>query len=136
MAVENGYTPVVATIATDEKGQALNINADTAAGEVGAEWTEHSRGCALCAHGSSTAACSCTCSCTCTCSGCRMWAAEDASRTSGMQFALEHSWWLRAAHAWGPKPVHNLQLVSSPSVINKHPTTHEPKYAPNPPLAP
>ncbi len=34
IAVENGYTPVVATIATDDKGQALNINADTAAGEV------------------------------------------------------------------------------------------------------
>jgi acetylglutamate kinase len=34
MAVDNGYTPVVATIATDETGQALNINADTAAGEV------------------------------------------------------------------------------------------------------
>lgn len=30
----NGFIPVVATIATDDKGQALNINADTAAGEV------------------------------------------------------------------------------------------------------
>lgn len=36
MSVENGYTPVVATIATDETGQALNINADTAAGEIAA----------------------------------------------------------------------------------------------------
>lgn len=36
IAVENGYTPVVATIATDDKGQALNINADTAAGEIAA----------------------------------------------------------------------------------------------------
>eukprot|EP00195_Chlamydomonas_chlamydogama_P006920 CAMPEP_0202889716 /NCGR_PEP_ID=MMETSP1392-20130828/315_1 /ASSEMBLY_ACC=CAM_ASM_000868 /TAXON_ID=225041 /ORGANISM="Chlamydomonas chlamydogama, Strain SAG 11-48b" /LENGTH=342 /DNA_ID=CAMNT_0049573115 /DNA_START=187 /DNA_END=1215 /DNA_ORIENTATION=+ len=35
-AVESGYVPVVATIATDEKGQALNINADTAAGEIAA----------------------------------------------------------------------------------------------------
>lgn len=34
VAAENGYTPVVATIATDNKGQALNINADIAAGEV------------------------------------------------------------------------------------------------------
>ena len=34
IAVEAGFIPVVATIATDEKGQALNINADTAAGEV------------------------------------------------------------------------------------------------------
>ena len=32
--VNNGYIPVVATIATDPTGQALNINADTAAGEV------------------------------------------------------------------------------------------------------
>jgi hypothetical protein len=30
----DGYIPVVATIATDATGQALNINADTAAGEV------------------------------------------------------------------------------------------------------
>ena len=34
IAVEAGLIPVVATIATDETGQALNINADTAAGEV------------------------------------------------------------------------------------------------------
>lgn len=34
IAAENNYVPVVATIATDDKGQALNINADTAAGEV------------------------------------------------------------------------------------------------------
>lgn len=34
MSCEKGYVPVVATIATDDKGQALNINADTAAGEV------------------------------------------------------------------------------------------------------
>lgn len=33
--VRENYIPVVATIATDsESGQALNINADTAAGEV------------------------------------------------------------------------------------------------------
>lgn len=31
---DDGYIPVVATIATDPTGQALNINADTAAGEV------------------------------------------------------------------------------------------------------
>ncbi len=30
----DSYIPVVATIATDASGQALNINADTAAGEV------------------------------------------------------------------------------------------------------
>lgn len=35
-AVNQGYTPVVSTIATDESGQALNINADTAAGEIAA----------------------------------------------------------------------------------------------------
>lgn len=34
--VKESYIPVVATIATDEKGQALNINADTAAGEIAA----------------------------------------------------------------------------------------------------
>lgn len=33
--VNSGYLPVVATVATDEHGQALNVNADTAAGEVG-----------------------------------------------------------------------------------------------------
>jgi acetylglutamate kinase len=33
--VNSGYIPVVATVATDENGQALNVNADTAAGEVG-----------------------------------------------------------------------------------------------------
>jgi len=33
--VNSGYIPVVATVATDEKGQGLNVNADTAAGEVG-----------------------------------------------------------------------------------------------------
>ena len=32
--VDSGYIPVVATVATDGKGQALNVNADTAAGEV------------------------------------------------------------------------------------------------------
>jgi hypothetical protein len=32
--VNSGYIPVVATVATDENGQALNVNADTAAGEV------------------------------------------------------------------------------------------------------
>lgn len=34
IAVEAGFIPVVATIATDDMGNALNINADTAAGEV------------------------------------------------------------------------------------------------------
>jgi hypothetical protein len=32
--VSSGYIPVVATVATDDRGQALNVNADTAAGEV------------------------------------------------------------------------------------------------------
>lgn len=32
--VDSGYIPVVATVATDQNGQALNVNADTAAGEV------------------------------------------------------------------------------------------------------
>lgn len=34
--VDSGYIPVVSTIATDNSGQALNINADTAAGEIAA----------------------------------------------------------------------------------------------------
>lgn len=34
--VGSGYIPVVATVATDESGQALNVNADTAAGEIAA----------------------------------------------------------------------------------------------------
>lgn len=34
--VSDGYIPVIATIATDDQGQALNINADTAAGEIAA----------------------------------------------------------------------------------------------------
>jgi hypothetical protein len=34
--VDSGYIPVVATVATDESGQALNVNADTAAGEIAA----------------------------------------------------------------------------------------------------
>jgi hypothetical protein len=34
--VSSGYIPVVATVATDETGQALNVNADTAAGEIAA----------------------------------------------------------------------------------------------------
>eukprot|EP00878_Enallax_costatus_P021987 GHUV01023308.1.p1 GENE.GHUV01023308.1~~GHUV01023308.1.p1 ORF type:complete len:261 (+),score=41.64 GHUV01023308.1:99-881(+) len=34
--VDSGYLPVVATVATDENGQALNVNADTAAGEIAA----------------------------------------------------------------------------------------------------
>ena len=34
--VSSGYIPVVATVATDESGQALNVNADTAAGEIAA----------------------------------------------------------------------------------------------------
>jgi acetylglutamate kinase len=34
--VENGYIPVVSSVATDENGQAFNINADTVAGEIAA----------------------------------------------------------------------------------------------------
>jgi acetylglutamate kinase len=34
--VKEGYIPVVATVAADEAGQALNVNADTAAGEIAA----------------------------------------------------------------------------------------------------
>lgn len=33
--VSGGYIPVIATVAADDVGNALNINADTAAGEVG-----------------------------------------------------------------------------------------------------
>ena len=32
--VESGYIPVVASVAADGDGQALNVNADIAAGEV------------------------------------------------------------------------------------------------------
>lgn len=35
-ALDNGYIPVVATIATDENGQVYNINADTAAARIAA----------------------------------------------------------------------------------------------------
>lgn len=34
--VNNGYIPVVSSVATDETGQAYNINADTVAGEIAA----------------------------------------------------------------------------------------------------
>ena len=34
--VENGYIPVVSSVAADENGQAYNINADTVAGEIAA----------------------------------------------------------------------------------------------------
>lgn len=34
--VDGGYIPVVATVASDDQGQALNVNADTAAGEIAA----------------------------------------------------------------------------------------------------
>jgi acetylglutamate kinase len=34
--VENGYIPIVSSVATDEAGQAYNINADTVAGEIAA----------------------------------------------------------------------------------------------------
>ena len=34
--VDSGHVPVVATVAMDETGQALNVNADTAAGELAA----------------------------------------------------------------------------------------------------
>lgn len=32
--VRDGFTPVIASVAADEHGQALNVNADIAAGEV------------------------------------------------------------------------------------------------------
>jgi len=35
--VDGGYIPVVATVAMDSKGQALNVNADTAAGAIAAK---------------------------------------------------------------------------------------------------
>lgn len=35
-ALENGFIPVVATVATDEDGQVYNINADTAAAQIAA----------------------------------------------------------------------------------------------------
>ncbi|NEP77571.1 MAG: acetylglutamate kinase [Okeania sp. SIO3B3] len=34
--VDNGYIPVVSSVAADDKGQAYNINADTVAGEIAA----------------------------------------------------------------------------------------------------
>jgi acetylglutamate kinase len=34
--IKEGYIPVLATVASDDKGQAYNINADTAAGEIAA----------------------------------------------------------------------------------------------------
>ncbi len=34
--VNNGYIPVISSVATDEQGQAYNINADTVAGEIAA----------------------------------------------------------------------------------------------------
>lgn len=34
--VKSGYIPVVSSVAADEQGQAYNINADTAAGEIAA----------------------------------------------------------------------------------------------------
>ena len=36
LLVDNHYIPVVSSVATDENGQAYNINADTAAGEIAA----------------------------------------------------------------------------------------------------
>lgn len=36
-ALENGYIPVIATVACDEEGQTYNINADTAAARIAAE---------------------------------------------------------------------------------------------------
>lgn len=36
-AIDNGYIPVIATVACDEKGQTYNINADTAAARIAAE---------------------------------------------------------------------------------------------------
>ncbi len=34
--VENGYVPIISSVAADENGQAYNINADTVAGEIAA----------------------------------------------------------------------------------------------------
>ena len=36
-ALNNGYIPVIATVATDEFGQAYNVNADTAAARIAAQ---------------------------------------------------------------------------------------------------
>lgn len=36
-ALDNGYIPVIATVACDEKGQTYNVNADTAAARIAAE---------------------------------------------------------------------------------------------------
>lgn len=36
-ALDNGYVPVIATVASDEQGQVYNINADTAASRIAAE---------------------------------------------------------------------------------------------------
>ena len=36
-ALNNGYIPVIATVATDEEGNTYNINADTAAARIAAE---------------------------------------------------------------------------------------------------
>lgn len=36
-ALDNGYVPVIATVACDEEGQVYNINADTAASRIAAE---------------------------------------------------------------------------------------------------
>ncbi|MCC8043217.1 MAG: acetylglutamate kinase [Oscillospiraceae bacterium] len=36
-ALENGYIPVIATVAADEKGQTYNVNADTAAARIAAQ---------------------------------------------------------------------------------------------------
>ena len=36
-ALDNGYIPVIATVASDEKGQTYNINADTAAARIASE---------------------------------------------------------------------------------------------------
>lgn len=41
--VRDGFTPVVASVAADENGQALNVNADIAAGEVIAWVPEQSK---------------------------------------------------------------------------------------------
>ena len=36
-AISNGYIPVIATVATDERGNTYNVNADTAAARIAAE---------------------------------------------------------------------------------------------------
>lgn len=48
--VKDGYIPVVATVACDDKSQTLNINADLAAGEVGITENSSRISVKLCSH--------------------------------------------------------------------------------------